>query len=409
MSRKYAMKATASLVLLLVATVLAGCSSLVHGSQVEELVTPRANGVLYGPVDSGYGTAVAVRDDVAVIGAFLEGQHRTGAAYIYRLIAGEWLLDSRLESSDPVPDGFFGGSVAVGDGWIAVSARNEGAIYLYRDTPSGWQLAERVKPEGSLANNRFGAGLVVAGGHAAFSANTSRGHGQPPAESVFVYNLDGAGVSLWHVLEARGQQSDALFGETLALDNEVLVVGAGNFKPTPGGSGAVYIYALSEGGPVLVKELVAPAGLEAHGFGASLSISSTLLAVGAPGQDYGGYRSGPVVLFERDGSTWTVLTSLRPTMITDSDHFGTDLVLLGDDLLVSGHTDNDLRAGSAYTLHFKRAGGGWVQSDQPLVSTDTNGARFSSLASDGQTVLIGVPAEGGTARVASFTVAQPSR
>jgi hypothetical protein len=401
------MRAGAFFVLMFLCVLIAGCSTTVYGSQLEISVPTLPAGTFQGLPGSGFGAALAVDGSIVVVGAFLEGPSRAGAAYVYRYANGEWTQDTRFQSPTPVHDGFFGSSVAVRGGVIAIAARNEGAIYVYRNAAGGWLLTDRLQPGDTFASNRFGAGLALDSEWLAFNGEVRDQRTGEHGEAVYMYSLTEGPLALSHVIRSGQDDSGSFFGGSIALADDTIAIGASGKGPTSRSSGAVYVYDLSMGNPRLIDELTAPPGIVAHAFGASLALSENLLAVASPGEDYGGYRSGPVVLFERTGGSWDATATLVLDTLSGDDRFGTDLALLGDDLLIAGYTDNDLSSGSTYTAHFTRTAGRWAEVAVRITPSSTP-ARFTKLASDGATLLVSAPSAEYSSTVESFHLTRSS-
>src|SRR5690606_14910573 len=154
-----------------------------------------------------------------------------------------------------------------------------------------------------------------------------------PVDVVYLYDLSESSAVMTNLVTAPEAQVGAQYGGALALSGDTLVVGASNYGPTATASGAVYIYDLRTSIPTLARVITAPVGLGAHACGATLALEGDLLAIGAPGEDYGGYRSGPVLLFERIADDWERVAVIEPTRRSDDDHFGSAMALIGGDLL----------------------------------------------------------------------------
>ena len=96
-----------------------------------------------GGTQQNFGNSVALRDDVLMVGApraWFDDLRSVGAAYIYALDNGDWLLDTKLNPVDAADNVIqdFGSSVAIGDARLAVGAPNApneesgtGAVYMY--------------------------------------------------------------------------------------------------------------------------------------------------------------------------------------------------------------------------------------------------------------------------------------
>ncbi len=129
-------------------------------------------------------------------------------------------------------------------------------------------------------------------------------------------------------------------------------------------------------------------------FGASLVLSGDILAVGDPYDSQAGEEAGSVTIFQSSpGGEWTELITLTASDSKAGDHFGRNLALAGDRLVVGAPFDGDYggNGGSAYI--FERNQGGadaWGQvarlSGDGLHSWDNFGWAVSV---DGDTIVIG--------------------
>jgi hypothetical protein len=124
--------------------------------------------------DVGFGGTVAVDGDVVVVGSAQDDSSAStsGAAYVFRVINGEWVEEAKLKSPSPSYLGFFGHSVAVAGDWVLVgepnqdggspedvndsAAEDSGAAYLYKYDGSSWQLDRYIKSPNIVPSARFG-------------------------------------------------------------------------------------------------------------------------------------------------------------------------------------------------------------------------------------------------------------
>lgn len=358
-----------------------------------------------------YGAAVALDGELAVVGAPTESPG--GAAYVYRSGADGWQLEARLEAPDAATGAFFGGAVAVDGERVAVGAWGAERAYLFRHAASGWALEASLSSSGAGTGTRFGAALALAGERLAVAA-TSQGRPPERAGAVHLYRLEGDAWRAWEQLAPDGLPSGARFGSSLALQGDLLAVGADGDSPTlseadaaaadPGAAlatGAVYLYRLGSE-PQQVARLTPPPGGAAPAYGASLALADGLLAVGAPGGDYGGARSGPVFVYREAGSEW-VLAARLGVEEGPSERFGPALALVGRTVVAALVTDNDLPEGDVRVVAFAPEGDAWQAVPAVLHADRVAGVRYARLASDGRRLLIGatVPdgAEAGSAWV----------
>ena len=103
---------------------------LVTGTQTKMLTADD------GAAGDGFGQAVALHGDLAVIGAPLDDDqgNASGSAYVFRISTGEQV--AKLLPSNGTAQSGFGESVAIGPGGIYVGAPLENVVYVF-ETPIG--------------------------------------------------------------------------------------------------------------------------------------------------------------------------------------------------------------------------------------------------------------------------------
>lgn len=183
------------------------------------------------------------------------------------------------------------------------------------------------------------------------------------AGSAYVYqrHLDGTWMFVTQLL-GTAPGIDDLFGHSVAISNDVIVVGApGAPSPNGVGSGLVYVFHRDEGGLDawgLVQTLSpGPDSIDSAGeLGASVDLDGDILIVGAPGE-----LNGEARVYQRDEGGLDNWGLLRKITVTDGallDRFG-ESVSLDTDLALVGapeHDEGGTDAGAAY-LFLRRAGG----------------------------------------------------
>ena len=146
-----------------------------------------------------------------------------------------------------------------------------------------------------------------------------------------------------------------------------------------------------------MERLTAADANRADAFGWSVSISGNTLAVGTiQVDDPDGQNAGAVYVFARTGGTWTQLQVI-PNPNPARNHYFGQVVLLVDDELFVGVPEDTIsgvsRAGSVYV--YTRDGDTFTQTQHLTMTEPLESARFgSSLASDGQTLVVGIPRGG---------------
>jgi hypothetical protein len=297
---------------------------------VEQAVLTASNGG-QGWFSDQFGHAVSIDGDTIVVGApdqdLTVSMVETGQAYVYVRTGTTWVEETQLISSDPDPDEFFGTSVAVsGDTILAGTPyedgtfNEDGAVYVYVRTASDW--CEQAVLSGSLVADgaHFGQSVAIEGDTAVVGA---------PAEAnsagrAYVFGRNGGVWTERAVLSAVGGTPGNLFGASVALDGERLVVGA------PGqGNGAAYVYRRFGSSWSERAQLTASDPDPADGFGGAVSLDLDRVLVGAALDDVGGVvDAGSAYAFQRSGTVWVQDEKIVAGSSTAGE-FGTAVALAG--------------------------------------------------------------------------------
>ncbi|MEM7307783.1 MAG: FG-GAP repeat protein [Planctomycetota bacterium] len=190
---------------------------------------------------------VRVEGDVAVIGAPGEDSAAkgAGAAYVYRREPSGWLLDAKL-----VPPGLhasdgFGSAVAVSGDLALLGASGDdeagqsaGAAYVYRRGVSGWMLDQKLLLPGAAPFDRFGHAVALHGNRALVTAVGHDGAGEGLG-GVFGFLFDGTEWLLDGALQPQSQPAFDGLGRSVARDAETAWVGSSG-----GPAGRVYAFAV---------------------------------------------------------------------------------------------------------------------------------------------------------------------
>lgn len=126
-----------------------------------------------GDEEDQFGWSVALRGDVAVVGANLDDAKggRVGSAYVFRFDSrtSTWIEEEKLLAAD-VTGWAFGSAVAIGEGLIVAGAEaadgngpNEGAAYLFRKRGAMWVEEAKFLGSDGPTWGFFGMTLAVSG------------------------------------------------------------------------------------------------------------------------------------------------------------------------------------------------------------------------------------------------------
>ncbi|WP_428263347.1 cadherin-like beta sandwich domain-containing protein [Haliangium sp.] len=351
--------------------------------------------------DYGFGLAVGAK--VLAVGAPLEDSIATG-------------LDGN-QGSDGRPD--------------------SGAAYIYRRVAGAWQQQAYAKAEVGDESAEFGLFLAVDGDTVAVSVfGDDSGVGgvdgdpadetAPDSGAVYVFRDTGGSWVQEAYLKAFDPDPGDRFGLRIALEGDVLVVGAPEEDAASAAdqgdnslenSGAVYVFRRT--GETWAQEAFLKAEQPGAGdqFGYSVGVAGDILVVGARDEDSNATdvdgdvmsdaapNSGAAYVFRRSGQDWVQEAYLKASNTGAGDEFGyrvaasTELVAVGaryEDSDGAGvdPPDNDLAtdSGAAYVFGYDDANGEWVPRARLKASNTGNFDWFGhGISAHGDLVAVGAP------------------
>ncbi len=227
---------------------------------------------------------------------------------------------------------------------------------------------------------------------------------QPPGPvsrsgAAYVYERGPGGVLVETRLVPSDPSAFALFGADVAIDDGAILVGAPRAHGAVPYSGAAYLYTPDGAGGWSETKVTVPTGANGDEFGASVAMDGGRLLVGAPGTAAVDWRSGTAYLLESGGAGWAG-TQFVPSDADWGDQFGTDVALDGDRVLIGAPFNDDgaMSAGSAYLYDFN--GTGWAESKFASPTPVLWGAFGLAVALDGDRIALGERGWSGTATAA---------
>ncbi|KAJ8603551.1 hypothetical protein CTAYLR_004875 [Chrysophaeum taylorii] len=266
-----------------------------------------------------FGWSVAIFENTIVVGSILDDEENTnaGAAYVFDASTFEQIW--KLTASDGGYDDYFGYAVAIFNDVIVVGAPrdddvtfNAGAVYVYEN---GVQVCKLVASDGeregylgetvALYND-----TIVAG--ASYTDASSNDQG---AVYVFRYNST-TYVQLWKLVASDGSAND-WFGVSVAIYDGIIVVGASgdNDEGAEAGSAYVFEYDDDDGDnnnyARLVAKLLASDGFRFDYFGSSVAAYQNTIVAGAYSDNVGSSLNvGSAYVFSIDSPTYAPAVAL---------------------------------------------------------------------------------------------------
>ncbi|MCP4961671.1 MAG: hypothetical protein GY925_20690 [Actinomycetia bacterium] len=213
--------------------------------------------------------------------------------------------------------------------------------------------------------------------------------------AAWVSQVSAATITESAVLTASDGALGDSFGDAVAIDGTVAIVGAPLDDDDGDFSGSAYAFSLIGTAWTEAAKLTASDAATDDQFGSAVSISGSSVLVGAKGDDDGGSKSGSAYLFIESTGTWTEETKLTAGDASPSDEFGFAVALSGDLAVIGAPQNDDAGTNSGSVYVFARNGGAWTEEAKLVADDASAGAHFGyTVAIDGDTTMIGAFGDG---------------
>ena len=307
--------------------------------------------------DDKFGRSIALFEDVLIVGA-------DECVHIYRRDSEGW-RHVRLLVADEGRS--FGSVVALRGDTIAVYSSGStygdgGMIHVFRAIGIDWALEATIQPSNRGAFDFFGSSLaldehtlVVGAPGESSAAQGVNGfeddESAPSSGAAYVFTRTG---TVWHqeaYLKASNSEAEDHFGSSVAMDGDVLVVGAPEegsdadgvnneqFENLAPKSGAVYVFRRGDAGWRQEAYVKASNSDQFDRFGNAVALLGPFLAVGASSEDSlatgidgdqfndDGSSNGAVYLFNWSAGAWVQRAYIKASNSDRWDSFGSAVAM----------------------------------------------------------------------------------
>ena len=339
-------------------------------------------------------SCVSILDDIAVVGTPYnsDSNWRAGAAFVFEKKGDVWKQTVRLDASDVDRTRVYGHSVSVGRNAIVIGSwGRDGGAYLYEKEGGQWNEVRKVVVDSThTGDHNFSVAMsgsnIVTGGP--FSG---------AGESGSAFFLERHPLS-WH--NVRVQKVDITdypvliaahqFGKSVALSENIAVVGAPDEDTSGKKSGAAYIYK-TNGGQLVKQTKLIPEGfwqIDGHRFGSAVSIHNKSILIGASSY-YGGRASdGTAYIFTETDTGWVQTAKMVSEETSPgNNNFGRAVALHGNTAMISASRDS---TSTPVIYVFEKGDSSWVAQTK-LAADDDNPEFGASLALEDSIVVVGAP------------------
>ena len=254
----------------------------------------------------GFGESVAVSGDTIVVGARYRSPQvgdpptpvsTAGAAYVFAKPTAGWAdgtQTAKLEPTTPVLNSAFGTSVATDGAHVVVGAPGEDRVYVFTKTGADWadssSLAATLLPRGGDDEELFGSSVDIDGRNIVIGAR-SEGYG-----AAYVFSGSGGSWSQTTRVTGLGSDSGDQFGHAVAIDGDRVAVSRGNQQDNDL-AGSVQVFKVNGGTPLV---LTASDAMDNDLYGASVALAGDWLVVGATGVDNVADNKGAVYILQQN-------------------------------------------------------------------------------------------------------------
>lgn len=315
-----------------------------------------------------FGHSVAISGNLIVVGALFEdgvgmSSDNFGAAYVFDLTTGEELF--KLQASDPALGDRFGESVAISGRYVVVGSQfqdhggasnaQRGAVYFFDlgdpvvpnlSFPKQLEENEKIIASDSENGDQFGNAVAISGDVAIVGAFGEDGAGSDRG-AAYAFLLP-SGEELWKLTAADAVDGDR-FGKSVAMEDDLALVGADAADGGGSDRGAAYFFDLETG--IQLQKIVATDAEDGDNFGTSVALAGGIALVGAPNEDgVGGGDRGALYAF--DAATGMEVAKFTATDAIDGDRLGQAAALSGGIAAGGAPTENGAGgdSGAAYVF-----------------------------------------------------------
>jgi hypothetical protein len=305
-----------------------------------------------------FGVSVAIDGDYAIVGSRSSGNNGffSGAAYIFKLIGDEWIEEARIAASDGAANDRFGQAVAISGDCAIVGAygndangSNSGAAYIFRRNADEWIQETKITAGDSAGGDLFGLSVSINNNYAIVSSIGDSEDGSYSGSAYIFRNENNEWIEESKIMASDGAAYNR-FSQSVAINDDYAFVGASNGDGFSDNIGVVYIFTRDQDEWVEYKRLTASDAETNDRFGVSIDISNNSIIIGATGDDESGIESGAAYLFEYDGVGWIEQNKFTANDAKGFEFFGISVSMSGNSAIIGAAYDDDLGyySGSAY-------------------------------------------------------------
>jgi hypothetical protein len=256
-----------------------------------------------------FGYAVAISGDYILVGAPFHNGSK-GAVYAFSRSGTNWAQTAIITPTIEQAASYFGSTISISGTFAMISApdwdwnaanQGTGTIYCYNRNALGWQPTQQLT--GIVGLTSFGYAISISGTLAVIGAPYSNYNGIHNTGIAYFYKRSGTTWVPADTIYNTSGNPDEAFGYSVAISESKGWVFIADYD---GGEGSLKGYKVQGTQLTLVSSLsspnTAPPGGNNEVFGSSLSMYDDFLIVGATGERNQGTCDGRVYIYKWDGA-----------------------------------------------------------------------------------------------------------
>ncbi len=307
--------------------------------------------------DDQFGTSVDIDGETIVVGAWRDddGGSLSGSAYVFVRSGTTWSEQAKLVATDASAGANLAKAVAIDGDTVIAGAPGLNTAYVFERSGTSWSQQAELAPSDVEGFDRFGEAVAISADTIVVGASGHNQHvtGALDQGAAYVFVRSGSTWSEQAELLASDGEARDEFGNAVAVDGDTIVVGAHRDDFSATDFGSAYVFERS-GTSWSEDAKLTPSDQGANDlFGASVAIDGDTIVIGADFEDHDGvFQRGSAYVFGRTGPGWLEQAELLASDAAANDHLGVS-VDISDGTIVAGaylDDDNGIDSGAAYVF-----------------------------------------------------------
>lgn len=319
-----------------------------------------------GHAEQLFGYSVDIYYKYVVIGACWDDDsgEKSGAAYIFHQDEDDnWVQQAKLTAADASGDNRFGIAASIYRKYVIIGAffdedhgERSGSAYIFKRDGETWSQHTKLTAGDAAEKDWFGVNVSIDHNYAAVGARYDDNTNGTDAGAVYIFKRENDTWTQDTKLIADDGDDGDRFETNYVFDDRV-VVGACRDDDNGDNSGSVYVYRCTGGTWFQEAKLVPADGAVGDLFGTSVAMVGNLIVVGASSDDDNGTSSGSIYVFRYDGTSWNEMDKITANDGDEDEHFGCCIDMSSySEILVGAKYDDDNGQNSGSAYHY------WLES-----------------------------------------------